>query len=229
MAICAKILQLVNSSFFRRARSILRLEEAVNYLGINLIKQITLASEVFSSAENHPMIDGFSINELQRHALLTTAIASQIVTDKHQVNDSFLAGMLHDIGLLVFATGSPGQFAKTLAIARREKRPLYVVEQKLFGITHADVGGYLLGMWGLPYPLAEVAGYHHTPALISHDCMTVLPAVYVAQVLAHEVTADDFESQEELDLDYLAELGGVDQLESWREIAQQEFQKSNHE
>ena len=141
MACRAKILQLVNSSFFRRARSITRMEEAVNYLGINLIKQITLASEVFSAAEYDENINGFSINALQRHALLTAAIARQIVKDKHQANDAFLAGMLHDIGLLVFASGSPDQFGKTLATARKEKRPLYIVEQELCGITHADIGG----------------------------------------------------------------------------------------
>ena len=99
---------------------------------------------------------------------------------------AIVAALLHDIGKLVLAYKMPDRFARLLARAQAEEKPLYQVEEELWGITHAEVGAYLLGLWGLPLRVTEAIAYHHAPSAVPHQRFDALAAVYVANLLAHE-------------------------------------------
>ena len=77
----------------------------------------------------------------------------------------FSAGLLHDVGQLILATGLPEEYAAVLQGAKDQGRPVWQVEQEHFGATHADVGAYLLALWGLPNPIVEAVAMHHCPAV----------------------------------------------------------------
>jgi len=131
-----------------------------------------------------------------------------------------MAGMLHDIGKLVLALRLPEQFRQTQERSRQHRLPSWQTERELLGISHAEIGAYLLGLWGLPYPIIEAAAYHHQPLSVPQHAFDVLAAVYVADGLAHETSPPaDGVFVEPLDETYLATLGVLDKMADWRALA----------
>ena len=221
-AMCAKILHLVSSAFFGIPRRVGNIHQAVTYLGTSMIKNIVLSVEVFRTWSESGKLAGFSIDAEQSHALLTSRIAMRIMGDKSKAEDAFMAAMLHDVGKLILATYLPDEFARVIENRREQARPMHVIEQEVCGVTHAEVGAYLLGIWGLPYPIVEAVAYHHAPTRVPHERFEILDAVHVANLLAreHESASPGGAGEicEEINASYLEALGMMDQLPAWREI-----------
>jgi putative nucleotidyltransferase with HDIG domain len=222
VAVSAKVLQLANSAFFGIGRPISAVEQAVNYLGVRTIQQLVLAAELFDGT-GLPRRSGTSIEALRDHALLTAGIARRIVAGyRREADDASTAGLLHDVGKLVMAAELPEQLAAASNAARESGRPLYQAERELNGITHAEVGAYLLGAWGLPYPIIEAVANHHAPGRVHQPGFDALTAVHVANALAHEcVSAGAGVRAATLDHGYIAALGLADQVPAWREFARE--------
>lgn len=215
VAICARVLQLVNSPFFGLQRRVTSVLEAVTYLGTTTIKSVVLSVESFQLTSEAPPCPGFSFEPLQRHSLFVGSLAKQIVGDKAKAEHAFMAGLLHDIGVLILATHFPA------ALARMVGDPAWAHEEPDAGpVAHTRLGAYLLGLWGLPYPVIEAVAHHHAPMRVEHRALDIPDAVYVADRLARTVfPAGDYGAEEPSDLDraYLAGLGVDDaKLEGWR-------------
>jgi len=133
--------------------------------------------------------------------------------------------MLHDVGKLILATKLPDHLARALELSRSERRPLHLVEEELNGFTHAELGAYLLGLWGLPYPVVESVAFHHNPEKVekvNQKSFDVVAAVHVADSLANEQASAAKGSGagfEPIPNSYLEALGVADQLPRWREMA----------
>ena len=226
MAMCAKLLQIVNSAFFRLSRTITKIEDAVNYLGFNIIKQLALTVEVFGLGGDDSSINGLSPKALQQHSLLTASIASRLFDDRQKKEDAFSAALLHDIGKLILAMELPEHLAELTAAMRAEGGAMHVVEERHHGVTHAEIGAYLLSLWGLPYPLVEAVANHHDPTRVDQQGFDILAAVHVADFLANEHTCPVIAGVEttriEMDTDYLERLGVPDKLDAWREMARKQ-------
>ena len=226
VAISAKLLRLVNSAFHRTVQDIVTVEVAVRYLGLNMIKHLVLSMEVFHAFEGTRKIAGFSLEALQSHSQLTAKIAACLPLPRHVADAAIVGALLHDVGKLVLAWKMPGRFERFLATAREQNRPLYQVEQELCGVTHAEIGAYLLGLWGLPYSITEAVAHHHVPALVPHRHFDALGAVYVANLLAHgqatPVPGHAPEAHDPIDLHFLQDLGVADQLPSWQAMVAQQ-------
>jgi len=168
---------------------------------------------------------GVSLEALRDHALLTAGIARRIVSGyRRNVDDATTAGLLHDIGKLVLAVEMPDHIRTATAAARESGRPLHVVEQELFGITHAEIGAYLLGVWGLPYPIVEAVANHHAPGRVPEPGLDALAAVHVADVLAHECDPEGRpHPAPSLDLTYVEAAGLTAQIPHWREYTRDLF------
>jgi HD-like signal output (HDOD) protein/CheY-like chemotaxis protein len=228
ISISAKILQLVNSAFFGLPREISTLNTAVSYLGIDMLQNLVLSAEVFRVFENSANLPGFSFEELHQHSQLTAKIASHIPVPAAVHSAAVVAGLLHDVGKLVLATRSPKHFARALEGAAEEKRPLFAVEQELMGVSHAEVGAYLLGIWGLPCPVVEAVAHHHHPERVPQETLDAVAVVHVANYLAHENpvrpgAGGDSDSYSYLKPDpaYLEKLGLTDQIPAWNEFAEE--------
>lgn len=222
MAICAKLLQVVNSAFFRLARRIANVEEAVRYLGFAMVRNLALTVEVFQSAE--PLC-GLSLEALQEHALRVAALAKRLCRDKAQAEDAFMAGLLHDIGYLILATEMPDRLEQALRQAAQEQIPPYQAEYQLLGVSHAEIGAYLLGLWGLPYPIIEAVANHHQPQRVPQRGFDALAAVYLANLLVQETAAPSLPGRQSPDPAYLESLGIVPaQLAEWRDLALEQTQ-----
>jgi putative nucleotidyltransferase with HDIG domain len=221
----AKLLQIVNSAFFGVARSLTSIQDAIAYLGLHVIQTLVLSVEVFHTFENKSMSPVVDLESLHRHSLLTAAVAKRLSPSPEVGKDAFAAAMLHDVGKLIFATWLPELISDSMEAARAMRSPLHLAEQQLHGFSHAEVGAYLLGRWGLPYPIIEAVAYHHRPHLVKHNTFGILSAVHIADVLAHQygpAAEGETDVRPSFSPGYIEELGVLDQLPRWEQIAEEE-------
>jgi len=228
MAICAKTLQVVNSAFFRLPRSIGKIEEAVRYLGLNTVKHVALAVEVFNlgKGQSRPP-PGFSMEALQQHSLLVGEVAAGFFADKQAKEDAFVVGLLHDIGRLLIGVELSTHMAAIMLEMKTSNCSMTDAEDKVLGVTHAEIGGYLLGLWGLPYPIIEAVANHHAPSRVDSTEFGILAAVHIADALIREEfnsrkTSEPFPG---LDPVYIEKLGVAEKLDGWRDNVRHQTQK----
>ena len=194
VGISAKVLQLVNSAFFGVAYPITNIEHAVVYLGINTLRSLVLSLEVFRVFEPKTHLPGFCLEKLQHHAQIAAHIAARLPVPKHLMDITMVAGMLHDVGKLILAWKFPERFKRLLEEAEEEQCPLHQVEERDYGFSHAEIGAYLLGLWGLPYILVEAVALHHGPNRVPHQRFDAVSAVHAANLLAHELESPSLEA-----------------------------------
>jgi putative nucleotidyltransferase with HDIG domain len=212
-AMAAKILQLVNSAFFGHSRHISGPGEAAVYLGIETIKALVLTISAFSQFDSHAP-SGFSIESVQQHSLMTATIARRIAETmslgKGEVEDAFMGGLLHDIGHLVLATNYPAKYRDAAERANGREAPTIEAENEIFGATHAQVGAYLLWLWGLSDRIVEIVWHHHEPKM---EGPTATLAVYIAETLSTS------NCQAPLDTEQLQSAGLAHLIPQWQELA----------
>jgi len=130
--------------------------------------------------------------------------------------------MLHDVGKLIVAWKLPDRFKKLLAEVAEEQCPLYKVEEREYGFSHAEIGAYLLGLWGLPYAVVEAVALHHAPHRVPHQSFDAATAVYIANLLTEELESpapSPGENGLEDNQEYLLSLGVQNDLPHWRAMA----------
>jgi HD-like signal output (HDOD) protein len=220
----AKILKVVNTSFFGLGREISNPTEAVSQLGVETIKSLVLIGQVFSQFENVDAA-GLSLDALWSHCQHTARLAQAIATmegsEQKMVDEAFVAGLLHDIGKLVLASNFPSDYAKVLKNGKAGSISFVAAEENTFGVNHAEVAGYLLGLWGLPVPVVEAIALHHNPGECTHRGFCPLTAVHAANALVNaQGVAEQVFIPEKLDESYLRLLGLESHLGAWSAIAQ---------
>jgi putative nucleotidyltransferase with HDIG domain len=181
-AMSAKVLQLVNSAYFGLSKRVTSIAQAMVFLGSDTMKGLVLTSQVFSMLETQPL-PGLSIDDLQQHSLMTARLAKRLVSSQRVAEDAFTAALLHDIGQIALAIGVRDRYAEILRDARTRQRPLQEVEYERLGVSHAEVGAYLLGVWGLPFSVIEAVAYHHRPSAVEAGDREVIAAVHVADTI----------------------------------------------
>ena len=216
----AKLLQLVNSAFFGMSRRITRATEAVQFLGFGTVRSLALSIHTFSCFEQ-VKVAGFSYAKLWKHSLRTAMLAQRIMevegADQTMVDDAFVAGLLHDIGKLMTAFNLGNVYAQSRALAQEKQVPFWQAERELLETTHADIGAYLLGLWGLPFSIVEAVALHHAPRTSACQGVSPLTAVHVANVLEHEMekTAEGG-VRYGIDEGYIGKLLLTERLAAWR-------------
>jgi HD-like signal output (HDOD) protein/ActR/RegA family two-component response regulator len=179
-AITARVLQMVNSAFFRHARRITNIEQAVTYLGFATTRNLVMGAEIFSLTGTGSDFVMRHLHYLQDHAQRVAAGARALAEGTAFADDAMLAALLHDIGYWVLLQECPDELQRAIHHARVANLSLPEAETHAFGASHAELGAYLLGLWGLPYPIIEAVAHHHAPQRISQTRFDVLSAVAVA-------------------------------------------------
>jgi putative nucleotidyltransferase with HDIG domain len=220
MAMVTKILQLVNSAFFGLRTTVSNPEQAVALLGSETIRSLVLSMQAFSKFEG-TALPGFSIEALWQHGLAVSgyakAIAKQEGVPQGMADDAFTAGLLHDIGRLVLASNLPGEYQRMLTMQQEQGMPDWQAEQAVFGTTHAEVGAYLLGIWGVSDAIVEAVAYHHRPSACGDGSFSALTAVHVANALAEAEHSTSESHPLDADRTYLTTLGFTERLTEWQE------------
>jgi HD-like signal output (HDOD) protein len=185
VGLSAKILQLANSEFFGGLQGGIGVRSAVNHLGTDVIRSLLVSSEMFQAFDQIE-IEGFSMDRFQRHGQMVARIAASFPLPAHLADAATTAGLLHDIGKLVIASRLPTAFRAAIANSVKRQRPLYEMEEEQYGVSHAEVGAYLLALWGFSPLVTEAVAHHHHPDRISHSGMDAVTALYLADHLANE-------------------------------------------
>jgi HD-like signal output (HDOD) protein len=223
-AMTAKILQMVNSAFFGLRRRVSSPMHAVQMLGTETVRALALSAHVFFGCD--PLrLKLCSMDYQWSHSLAVSTLASEIAqlegADEQMLDDVRVAGLLHDAGALVFASSLPGAYSEAVNQAKAQKQPLCEAEVERFGVSHAAVGAYLLGLWALPDSIVEAVAFHHAPRECLGRLFSPLTAVHVADALAHELHPSHVVgAPSQVDVAYLEELELAGRLELWRDACE---------
>ncbi len=225
VAMAAKILQLVNSPLFGLYCEITSVQSALVLIGMDTLRRIAVLAEVFRAFEFQRPIAEFSLPDFEAHSGRVARIAAALPLPKSILPGCATAALLHDIGKLVLAVRLPDQFERNLQLSREQDRPLYLTEEESLGISHAEVGAYLLSLWGLSDSIVEAVCHHHRPARsrLTDPGLDITGIVHVADALAAEIPPCGCEpagpGPDLLDMQYLAAHGAAGQLPAWRQTA----------
>jgi putative nucleotidyltransferase with HDIG domain len=183
VAMTANLMKLVNSAFFGSRREITSVDRAVAYLGLDTVAALALGHSLFQSGGSSER-GGVNLEELWRHSLQTATAARAIaLVEKFppaRADAAFLAGMLHDVGRVVYATRGT---SKTGEPAGSNEDSADEVN-----LRHAEVGAYLLGLWGFPSHIVAAVALHHTPSLRADTGFDLTVLLHIADRLAHAET-----------------------------------------
>lgn len=218
-SITVKVLQLVNSPFLGVNRHITDIIHAVTLLGIDILKGLVLSLEIFSKFP----LSGMARRELDNIFAHCTSvanyarvIASEIFADKDLANESYMGGMVHDVGKLVILSNFTEQYFAIKEEVEQTGQSSYDIERRVLGTDHARLGAYLLGLWGLPEMLVSTVAYHHTPAAYYYKTFSPVLAVHIANALkSNEETGmvvDTKSLPPDVDLTLIRELNLIEKI-----------------
>ncbi len=220
MAMSAKLLQMVNSAFFGLRQHISSPTQAATLLGVDILKSLVLVVHIFSE-KNGLAVSGFSMKDLWTHslsvALMSQDIAVQQNIEKKSAEMAFIAGLFHDLGKLVLMSNMPEPYGKALAEARKQHVCAVDIEHEVLGASHAEVGAYLLGLWGFAEPIVQACAFHHQPSQCKDQSFGPLTTVHAANVFDHEIQPrHSGEALDKMDMEYMERLGLTDRVSLWR-------------
>ena len=223
-SLAAKLLQLANSAYFGFSRKVFSVAEAIQLLGVSVIQSLAMSVPIFSSFRRDKCPE-FPIEQIWDHSVQTGALGrrvfSQRVNDSQLVEQAFCGGILHDLGKIILADGLPEEYGLVLRQSRETHTPLFEVERLHFQATHAEVGAYLLALWGLPIPLVEAVANHHHPHRCGAGELCLAGVVHIANALQHAQANHPAIVASPVDTDYLKFVGLDEQFAIWRaEVAQ---------
>ncbi len=189
VSMSAKILQLVNSAFFSLPQKVTDPQQASVFVGIETLKSLILSIHLFSSLTKDAELCGFSPVKMWRHSLRTGRLAGDIAraenADRKVVEEAMIAGMLHDIGKLILLK-IPQKFKEVMDLVEKTGCTDAEAEFSVMEASHAELGAYLLGLWGLPGDIVESVAFHHKPSKLIERMFIMSP----------EKTKDDLDNVE---------------------------------
>ncbi|MDX2111452.1 MAG: response regulator [Verrucomicrobiota bacterium] len=222
VAVTAKILKLVNSAFFGIKRHVSGVSEAILYLGLETVRGLLMSIGTFNQFKLQPDQLGF-MNALWAHSLDVAILAKRIAETEQvpsaMIESVYTAGLLHDVGKLILITYLPEIHHKVEVYRAENHCSLIEAESRVYRSTHADLGAYLLGLWGLPPPLVEAVLYHHTPSLLAINEFTPLTAVHAANAICGEKRPAASSQTIPVDLAYLKRIHLLEKLPEWRVLS----------
>ena len=176
----ANIMKLVNSAFFGARQSITSVDRAVAYLGLNTLAALVLGHSLFRSSGSNAR-DGARLEGLWQHSLQTAMAARTIALHEKlslaRAEEAFLAGMLHDVGRVVFAAQNAVETGEQ--VKSEEEMAAHIDKH------HAEVGAYLLGLWGFPSHIVAAVALHHRPSQRADSGLDLTALIHIADRLTH--------------------------------------------
>ena len=204
------------------------IEQAVSLLGLDSVKSIALTTHVFHSVGDID-IPNFNLANLQLLSLGTAFVAKEIAQerglDKEQVENAFMAGMLHQLGTIIFVDNFPKKYEDVLKRVVNANRPLEAVEINLIGISHSQIGAHLLALWGFAEPVLTAMAFYNEPTIIDGegDNQKLTEILYISFHIAHSFLLESgikvlpIASYDYRDDEYLTSHFLIESYEEWRD------------
>lgn len=190
-ALCSRILKVVNSSFYGLPGQIGSINRAIVMLGLNAVKNIAIAASLAKLFRGGDLTPTFSARELWTHSNITAAAAKMVANTLRLglADEAFLAGLIHDIGLMVEMQADRNKLIEVLRRVGADSKGVpangfVTSEMAVFEANHQDFGAGLCEKWKFPQSFAMVTGFHHRPMELPAESRTLTALVYVADRLA---------------------------------------------
>lgn len=166
-ALAADVLRLSNAASFAGVNRTGSVQDAVVRLGFARIKALVMAAATSTLLTQRLSGYGLAGHELWNHAVETASLARFVAGAVRYANleEAYVAGLLHDIGKLVLDQYVRGGFALLVEVMRAQKLQLWQAEEQIFGMDHGAVGGLMATKWQFPIALIEAIRCHHWPSL----------------------------------------------------------------
>lgn len=223
IGLSATLLKLVNSAFFGAGRPSSDLAGSIALIGLDTLRDLALSANAFSPVEPE-RFNQCDLESLWNHsravALAARAIAQVEGAAEPTLNAAFVGGLLHDAGRFLLRLHFQSELDRAETQAKHEKNPLWKTERNHLGTTHAEVGAFLCGLWGLPPEVTEAVAWHHEPGRSGATGFRAVTAVHAADVLVRERSSgSNSEQTPGLDLDHLQAIGLTERIPGWHQAA----------
>lgn len=222
ISMTAKILQLINSAFFGLPRHVPAVSDAVCLLGVDIVKALVLSIKVFSQFDQ-AVIRRLKLENIWPHSIRVGQLARTIAIDggasARCADQALMAGTLHDLGKIILAVNHPEKYTTFFERAHQGNTPGIAIERDVFETSHAEIGAYLLGLWGLPDEIVEAVAHHHEPRATGTKIFTPAIAVHIANALVNERLQANVLADTDLDISLLQSLDDFnlgENLARWR-------------
>lgn len=227
------VLKLVNSAFFGLPTHAANVQHAVKMLGTETIRVLVLSIHLFSKLPNGEL-PGFSLKKLWEHCTRVSCLAKGLAAHERTPmavqDECFIAGMLHDVGKLLLLSSLPDAYKEVVTRVQTENRRLYEVEREMLGATHAELGGYLISLWGFKDSIVEAICWHHSQEKVSLDELSPLTMVTLANAFDHElVVLSEDRAQCKAERPCLTSPGHEKKLAAWREVSERIISKTGQD
>ena len=190
-AMVSKILRLVNSAFYGFRSKIGNIRHAVTLLGFNTVRNAVVSASIVNTFSGKDVFEGFDIRDFWKHSV-AVAVTSRHLAEQTRLatpDDSFVAGLLHDVGKVVLAQFFKELFGQVWVATGEQGLSFYEAEKKLLPANHAQIGGHLAKKWQLPASLFEAISYHHAVRK-SATALNLLMVVHVANIIVNKYKSD---------------------------------------
>ncbi|HTG44353.1 MAG TPA: HDOD domain-containing protein, partial [Verrucomicrobiae bacterium] len=190
--------------------------EAVQIVGLEVLRALMLGVQAFNFYDDNAFAKA-TFKDLWGHSLKTAVGARKLAASEQlpaeASEECFLAGLLHDIGKLVLAANAESEYRLVLDLAHKARLPLEQAEMGIFASTHAQIGAYLLALWGVPDSVIRAVEMHHALNAASIESFGPVLAVHVAQNLEPGAKRESL-----LNVALLEKLNLLERLPAWREV-----------
>jgi HD-like signal output (HDOD) protein len=200
-SLVSRILKLVNSSFYGRSTKIDSVERAIVLLGFDAVHNLAISATMGSLFTHVNLCDDYTARDLWTHCVAVAAASREIakMIDRGIAERAFLAGLVHDVGMLVELQVCPEKLVAVCQTCMTSRIPFSALELDHIGCEHSELGGALAAKWGFPEFCRSAASYHHHPHLAEPEHRQLTGIVYVADTLcAQDAIGFDLAAREQV-------------------------------
>lgn len=183
-ALVSRVLKLVNSSYYARSTQIESVQRAIVLLGFEAVHNLALSATV-GELFRGPLTDDFSARDLWTHSVAVASLGREIAKRvcRPLAEQVFMAGLMHDIGVLVEFQVVPDKLRQVAELAKGTDARFSALELSIIGVDHSEIGAALAAKWGFPPACRQACAYHHHPALADAEFRQIVGIVQVADTL----------------------------------------------
>jgi putative nucleotidyltransferase with HDIG domain len=187
-ALVGRILKLVNSTRYSSQVPIDSVERAVVRLGFQTVQGLAIAASLGRLFTGTYLGNDFTARDLWMHCVAVATAAQEMARKvcPLQADQVFLAGLMHDLGLLASVQTCPEEMRQVCERAKWDSTPFVEIERQVIGADHQQLGAALAERWGFPPACREVAAHHHNPKAADADWRQVVALVHSADTLCCE-------------------------------------------